>query len=259
MNKLEEVYDKLYMKDYRENLTGYEIARWISLDHFIKNVLKLCDVQTVLDYGAGRGAHVGLWRNLFPRAKLYFCDISSVALQKLVTNYPEYNLNCEHIKNNYAPFPDGSFDIVISVEVMEHVASLDDYLNDINRLLKPDGIFIWTTPCGNYLSIEHIFNIITHQIEETDEGYRRWKWEDPKHVRRLTSNEIQVKLKEFGFDRLIFRFRSHFFSFVCTKLIKLTRGRFSKLWERLMLLDYLLFRMLPNGASIIGAARKRSL
>lgn len=50
-------------------------------------------------------------------------------------------------------------------------------------------------------------------------------------------------------------FRSHLFSFVCTKLF---RGPLWKLGEKMMLLDYSLFRLLPNGASMIGFAIKRS-
>src|SRR3990172_4484408 len=73
------------------------------------------------------------------------------------------------------PFPDTSFDIVISVEVMEHVANLDSYLNDIHRLLKPEGTFIWTTPCANRFSIEHIVNVITKQAEKTNKKKRKNK------------------------------------------------------------------------------------
>jgi len=36
------------------------------------------------------------------------------------------------------------------------------------------------------------------------------------------------------------------------------RWPLSRLGEKMMLLDYFLFRIFPNGASMIGAARKRS-
>lgn len=181
-DKLTEIYDQRYSEGYRGDLAGYEFARWVALEHFIKRVLKIDNIRTVLDYGAGRGLHVELWRKVFPKANLYFCDISSVALKKLVEDYPEYESDCVQIKSDYVPFPDASFDIVISVEVMEHVANLDAYLNEIHRLLKPEGNFIWTTPCANRFSIEHIVNVITKQVEKTNKGYRRWKWEDPTHL-----------------------------------------------------------------------------
>jgi hypothetical protein len=112
----------------------------------------------------------------------------------------------------------------------------------------------WTTPCANFFSIEHIISAITGKIEQTKEGYRRWTWEDPTHLRRLRSNEIESLLKQKDFSDVYFRFRSHFFSFVCTYTLK--RLLAQHLRDRLMTLDYSLFRFFPNGASMIGGAKK---
>jgi len=95
---------------------------------------------------------------------------------------------------------------------------------------------------------------MTNQIEKTNENYRRWKWEDPTHIRRLKSNEIKSLLNKNGYYKISIRYRSHFFSFICSRLFK---NRFQKFGERLMLLDYYLFRILPNGASMIGLAIKK--
>ena len=255
MDNQKDLYDRRYLSDYRSHLTGYELARWSALDHFTQKILKLNNIKMVLDYGSGSGLHIDLWKNVFPSADLYFCDISSVALEKLISKYPEFEFNCAEVKENKAPFADDFFDVVVSIEVMEHVENLNVYMNDIYRVLKPGGIFIWTTPCANRFSIEHVFNVFTDQIEETGEGYRRWKWEDPTHLRRLMSNEIKDKLQEIGFTDVRFRFRAHFFSYICTRLFK---GCLQKLGERMMSLDYSLFRRLPNGASMIGYAKKKS-
>ena len=251
MDKQEDIYDERYLKGYRESLSGYEFARWIALDHFIRKILKLSDIKTVLDYGSGSGLHVDLWRKVFPLSDLYFCDISSVALEKLISKYPEFKFKCGEVKENRAAFENDFFDVVVSIEVMEHVKNLNDYLNDIYRLLKPGGVFIWTAPCANRFSIEYMYNKLSNQVEETSEGYRKWKWEDITHLRRLKSNEIKNKLQEIGFNNVGFRFRAHLFSFVCTRLF---RGPLRKLGERMMFLDYYLFSRLPNGASMIGVA-----
>lgn len=255
MDNQKDIYDSRYLTDYRERLSGYEFARWSALSHFILKILKLNNISTVLDYGCGSGLHIDLWKNIFPFADLHFCDISSVALEKLMSKYPEFKFKCADVKENIAPFENDFFDVVVSVEVMEHVENLNDYLNDIYRVLKPGGIFIWTTPCANCFSIEHVFNVLTNQIEETGEGYRRWNWEDPTHLRRMKSNEIKDKLQEVGFTDVRFRFRAHFFSYICTRLF---RGCLQKLGERMMSLDYSLFRKLPNGASMVGYAKKKS-
>ena len=59
------------------------------------------------------------------------------------------------IISNYI-ITDNKFNIITSIEVMEHVEDLTAYVKDIYRLLKPGGIFIWTTPCANKYSIEYL-------------------------------------------------------------------------------------------------------
>ncbi|MBZ8182376.1 class I SAM-dependent methyltransferase [Oscillatoria salina] len=58
---------------------------------------------------------------------------------------------------NFAPgnvftldFPD-SFDIILILEVIEHVAHPDDFLKKISTLVKPGGYIIMSTPNGEYI------------------------------------------------------------------------------------------------------------
>lgn len=250
-----EIYNDRYASGYREKISGYEFARWSALEHFVGNVINATKKARVLDYGSGSGLHINLWKQLFPESKLYFTDISTVAIEKLKSKYPEFQNNTCMIKDNQTPYSDNSFDIVISVEVMEHVENLDDYLREVYRILKTGGKFIWTTPCGNKFSIEHLYSHKRKLVEKTSEGYIRWKWEDPTHIRRLKSAEINSILLQRGFSKVHFRFRAHFFSFLCTKLRE-KKIIPEKLANKLMMLDYKLFRVLPNAASMIGCATK---
>ncbi len=49
-----------------------------------------------------------------------------------------------------APFPDCSFDVVVSVEVLEHVEEDERFVYQTHRVLKPGGVFLMTTPNGDY-------------------------------------------------------------------------------------------------------------
>jgi len=251
MSKLKNVFDNYYSKGYREELITYEFARYAAIDHFIHKILNLQNVNKVLDYGCGSGLHIPLWKKLFPGTDLYFCDISDIAIEKLTYKYPQFKQTSGIVRNHVAPFKDGSFDVIISIEVLEHVENLDMYLQDIHRLLKRNGIIIWTTPCANIFSIEHLYSFFSHQIEKTKEGYRKWKWEDPKHFRRFRSNELKDRLLDKGFRNIRFKFRAHFFSFICANFFQ---SFLRKIGEKIMLLDYKLFRNFPNGASMIGCA-----
>lgn len=252
-----EVYDQRYAGDYRSTLSGYEVARFTALRHFIHNIAKPRTDETtslsILDYGCGSGLHIPLWEELFHAATFFFADISPKALEKLRAKHPRHADACSLIENDRVDLHPNSFDAITSVEVMEHVADLNAYLAEVHRLLKPGGVFIWTTPSANRLSIEHVYNVFTRQIDTTPGGSRRWRWEDPTHVRRLRSAEAADACRRAGFGDVAFRYRAHFFSFMCTILLMKSRP---KLAERLMLLDYSLFRRLPNAASMIGAAWK---
>ncbi|MGM0608820.1 MAG: methyltransferase domain-containing protein [Candidatus Muiribacteriota bacterium] len=251
---LKEFYNNRYSKDYREKLNGYEIARWEALFDVIKKYVKEPGNKKVLDYGCGSGLYVDLWKLFFNDENLVFCDISSKALGILSQKYPEFKEKVSEIQKDKTLFDDNSIDLIVSIEVIEHVESFEKYIKEIYRILKPGGIFIWTTPCANILSVEHIYNIFTDNIEKTEEGYRRWKWEDKGHLRRFKSKEIKKLLNKKGFNKVNFRYRAHFFSFLCTRYLM---KKHKKLAEKLMLLDYKLFRVFPNAASMIGIAIKK--
>ena len=48
-----------------------------------------------------------------------------------------------------SPFSDDSFDCVLAVEVLEHIARDETFLDEVHRVLKPGGIFLMSTPNGD--------------------------------------------------------------------------------------------------------------
>ena len=148
---------------------------------------------------------------------------------KLTEKFTEFKESCYLVKNNTALIDSEQFDVITSVEVMEHMHDLYDYLKDIKRLLKPNGYFIWTTPYANILSIEHIYGELTGQIEKGNSILRIWKWDDPTQLRRLKTRELREILMDSGFYNINFRFRTHLFSFLCTNFF---RRNFRKLEKK---------------------------
>lgn len=57
------------------------------------------------------------------------------------------------------PFDNNSVDVVGSINVLEHTDDTESFLNEIFRVLKPDGIFVLV--CPNFLSITNSYHAHT--------------------------------------------------------------------------------------------------
>ena len=57
------------------------------------------------------------------------------------------------------PFIDSRFDLVMSLEVLEHLENPAKVLAEVSRVLKPNGVFIFATPNADYLPLK-IMNLV---------------------------------------------------------------------------------------------------
>jgi SAM-dependent methyltransferase len=48
------------------------------------------------------------------------------------------------------PFPNQSFDIVTSFETLEHLETREEFLTELRRVIKPNGLCLLSTPNANY-------------------------------------------------------------------------------------------------------------
>jgi SAM-dependent methyltransferase len=110
-----------------------------------------------LDLGCGNSP-----RNPYQRDEIYGVDISS-ALHTTIPFFRHANLSLEPI-----PYPDDSFDSVSAFDFLEHIprvlATSDgkgtrfpfiELMNEIHRVLKPDGLFYALTPAFPHAAVFH--------------------------------------------------------------------------------------------------------
>lgn len=101
------------------------------------------------------------------------------------------------------PFDDNHFDLISCFEVIEHIKSPQNMLNEIHRTLKQDGIFVISTPNISwwYLRIKHLLGI--------------WDFHDMDHIRFYNPNLLKRCLNDFGFK--VIQVKS---IFVCPRICK---------------------------------------
>lgn len=116
--------------------------------NFVKQIVSHfldCKNLSVLDLGSGEGGT----SNVF--SKHNFVVSFDLSLIRLVRQ----NNFCEFQKVNgdglTIPFKNGSFDLIIVQDVIEHLQTINDFYLEITRVLKPNGTIYLSTP--NKLSI----------------------------------------------------------------------------------------------------------
>lgn len=110
----------------------------------------------VLEIGCGRG---GFSKELAARgAELTAADFSPAAVaiaRQLLDGLP--NVRTEVADVQALPYPDGTFDRVVSLETLEHVPDWRQGLRELVRVTKPGGKLVITTP--NYFGITGLYRI----------------------------------------------------------------------------------------------------
>jgi len=116
----------------------------------------------VLDVGCGKGmwSYLGAKKGNFENISA--CDVANnfeIDEISKVASKVEY----KHIENNLLPFSDNSFDLVFSMDVIEHVENDFLFLKEKIRVAKPGGKIIIGTP--NYFRIGNLALLLLGKLK----------------------------------------------------------------------------------------------
>ncbi len=139
--------------------------------------------KTILDAGAGTGRVFDLLekRGTLEDAKgIYAIDISKNMLGILKKKHPQTVIT--HGDMQAMPYKDDTFDIVVAAFAIVHLKSLEDFFNEIYRVLKSGGLFILTnanqkkapklwTDKREKVVVESYYNLPKHVIKALEEAF----------------------------------------------------------------------------------------
>lgn len=96
----------------------------------------------LLEVGCGEGRGI---EQLLPLVSSYAAiDKIEPAVARLRLKYPSGKFVSGHLPP--LPYPDQSFDSVVSFQVIEHIQDDQFFLKEIHRVLRPGGVILVTTP-----------------------------------------------------------------------------------------------------------------
>lgn len=207
------LYDQRYAGDYMDT-DAYSV--WGHGDLRAQQVLETLSFvqiqpQSILDYGCGVGAWLGLLSSTFPHAQIYGVDVSKTAIDKAKSRFPGHHFHT--LDGLRAPFEDAQFDLVFSYHVLEHVDDIDLSVKDIARMLMPGGYAVIIFPCGNKGSfLDRTMHLISNSCLPTADGRTVFFFETADgHVRRLTSRDTVAIFEKNGLNAVTQFFSGHLF------------------------------------------------
>jgi SAM-dependent methyltransferase len=154
---------RLYPKRYDHNY--YALIRLKSIiNEVIKKYIDCAPGQKrLIDYGCGDAPYLPLFVNKV--AEYVTCDIEKNPLAEIKIGM-----------DSRVPLPDESFDILLSIQVLEHVDDVTTYLAEANRLLDKNGLMLLST-------------------------HGQWRWHPfPRDLWRWTHEGLSCILAKSGFS-----------------------------------------------------------
>jgi 2-polyprenyl-3-methyl-5-hydroxy-6-metoxy-1,4-benzoquinol methylase len=185
-----EYYDERHARGWMDFWPEDKKQRVISL---IRNA-GIGERGRVLEYGCGVGVFAEALKQAIPSLDVHGCDISEVGVQKAGARCPDVRFH--KIDSAELGRLEGTFDLVYSHHVLEHVHDVADVMRKIHALLRPGGKALHIVPCGNAGSLEYKITALTTGVDSAG----RFSTEDSSHVRRLTSPELTATCREYGFQ-----------------------------------------------------------
>ncbi len=160
------------------------------MEYIAKCLLKYSSKDSyLLDLGCGIGSFLHLLKD-----KYGFTNLKGIELNEFAVNFARQHRGLDVILGDAAKFADrNQFDVVLSLEIIEHMNDLNSYGNAIWNLLKPGGLLLLTTPYNDQKTawLTGIFG--DHYMA-------------PNHVNFFNKKTITLFLERYGFTVIDFHF-----------------------------------------------------
>jgi SAM-dependent methyltransferase len=164
----------------------------------------------ILNVGAGTGEDLSVINQF---GEVHVVDINPNALELIPKSFAaETRVGdiCD------LPYPDHSFDLVVALDVLEHVADDARAVREVRRVLNPYGFFIVMVPAGQFMygshdrALDHFRRYdrasllkLLSDFNCVDVGYWVFFLFAPVAVQRLLSRHAKPKIQYIALPRVV--------------------------------------------------------
>lgn len=182
--------------DYRKYFSeSEETAQWLA--ELLKPHIPLRQIK-ILDWGCGPGRvirHIGKY--VGEDCKLFGTDYNPKSIEWCSKNLKGITFNNNNLEARL-PWAENYFDVIYGISIFTHLSKAlhFDWYKELIRVLKPGGIFLFTTQ-GNNFKVKLVGQEL-EQFEKGDivvrgnvtEGHRTYSaFHPPQFIKQLTGND----------------------------------------------------------------------
>ncbi len=181
---------------YAEHMIRYRAAQ------------KLVAGKVVLDIASGSGYGTHLLAQ--SAKKVYGVDVDKESVDYSAKKYGGKNIEFMVGDGESIPLKDASVDVVITFETIEHIKDYEKFMDEVSRVLKPDGLAIVSTPNdlefaeGNHYHLhefteDELTKMVSKRFKNVDSFYQAtWKYVAIGSKPQLTEDELALSVANYA-------------------------------------------------------------
>jgi ubiquinone/menaquinone biosynthesis C-methylase UbiE len=148
--------------DFVKRMFSKSVTKQAKYDQIV-TMLGRTDGQTCLDLGGDNGVISLLLRER--GGTWYSADLSPEAVASIESVVGD---RVFLVDGDRTPFDDAQFDRIVVVDLLEHVTTDREFVTDLRRVIRDDGVLIVNVP---HVKPQSILNRVRHAIGQTDERH----------------------------------------------------------------------------------------